>query len=148
MPEKKELTIELLSLKDVQPLFGGRNFFLRKDSNCVIQVVTMREKIQERRYKLTLQKEKIIALEQLLTKNDFLTVEGSTRPGEPDEASPTITAKFTSGKEKSVWKWDNDKNPRFDAIYNWILELINVNTGSIKPFYEGRYQYDWKPEGF
>ncbi len=148
MSEKRALTIDVLTLRDVQPLFGGQNFYVKKEGNCIIQLVTMREKVQERRYKFVLQKEKISALEQLLRTSDFLNLQNSTRPGEPDEASPTIAVKFTSGKEKSVWKWAEDKNPRFDAIYNQILELIREVTSAIKPFYAGRYEYVWKPDEF
>ena len=138
--------IEVLILKDVQPLFGGNNFYLYCDGIVFVESVNMREEIKCKRYKLKLSNEQLKILAELISKHNFFTITIPERPGKPDEARPAITVKLLSGEEKEVMKWANDTHEDFDAIYNWLLDVIKIIKENLVPFHLGVYEHDWTPE--
>ena len=138
--------IEELTLKDVQPLFGGQNFFLESDGLVFVESVNMREKVKCKRYKLKLSNEQLKELADLISKHNFFTITIPERPGKPDEARPTIRIKLRSGEEKVIKKWANDTHQDFDAIYNWLLDIIKNIKENLVPFHIGVYEHDWTPD--
>ena len=142
---KKSLALKQLSLKDVQSLFGGQNFYLKGDGTAYIEVVKMREAVKCRRFKVKLTNDQLKELNRLLKECNFFSISISNRPGLPDEASSEINVLLISGEKKTVTKWASDKHPDFDSIYNWLLNIIRETEVAFKPFYAGNYQYDWKP---
>jgi hypothetical protein len=140
--------LEELILIDVQALFGGQKFFLKGNGMVYFETVTLREAIHSRRYKLYLNEMELKELEELIFTHNFFEIMIPERSGLPDEASPALTIRLHSGKERTVWKWESDKHTDFDAIYNWILVLIKKVQNDTLPYYLGVYEDEWKPKAF
>jgi hypothetical protein len=140
-------------LRDVQGLWGGRNLYLARDGTAYAQIVTpprspYREGgLDEQRFQLNLAKEEVDSFINLLNKHDFLGITIRSRPGVPDEGRPSLLVRFSSGEQKTVEKWANDKHADFDAIYSWLLSLTK-NMAGMKPILDGRYDEKWSPENF
>lgn len=139
----QDTSLELIILRDVQPLWGGRNVYLFGDGRLFVQIVA--RGAQETRYALRIEPAKVEELADLLREHRFWQIEIEERPGLPDEARPEIEVTWQSGAHKAVAKWANDAHPDFDAIYAWLIELAESVTGQT-PVYVGPYEEDWRPE--
>jgi hypothetical protein len=139
----QDTPLELVVLRDVHPLWGGRNVYLMGDGALYVQLVEKGQ--QETRYALRLAPAKVAELEDLLREHRFTRIETEDRPGQPDEARPVIEVRWQSGESKTVAKWANDVHPNFDAIYDWLIELAESVTDQT-PVYVGPYKGDWQPE--
>jgi hypothetical protein len=129
-------------LKDVQPLWGGRNLYLWHDGSLYIQIV---EQGQENRYATQITPEQVAELDSLLHEHNFAAIEIPDRPGLPDEAHPTITVWWQSGEHTSAAKWDTDTHPDFDAVYEWLRNLASEAVQEQTAVYTGTYDPDWQP---
>ena len=140
-----------LVLADVQGLSGGRNLYVTKDQ-LIIQTVNRptadQRGLQEQRFETKLAEKDFDKLIEMLNTHDFLHIEGSNRPGIPDESRPTMQLTLAGGESKSVAKWGGDKIKDFDPIYLWLLELAKASTRDAKPIAEGNHDYAWRPAGF
>lgn len=116
-----------IELKDIQGLWGGRNIFIIGSGKTIIQIVNPDSEkglgLFEKRYTLSLDDYEIKGLIDTFIKNDFVTIKLNDRPGVPDEAKPEIILINSRGEYREVSKWQNDKNERFDMIYQQILEI-------------------------
>ncbi|MFQ6102516.1 MAG: hypothetical protein ACE5OS_14985 [Anaerolineae bacterium] len=130
-------------LRDVHPLWGGRNVYLFGDGRLFVQMVA--RGAQESRYALQVEPARVEELARLLREHRFMQIEIEDRPGMPDEARPEIEVVWQSGARKAVARWANDTHPDFDAIYSWLVELAESATGQT-PVYVGPYEEDWRPE--
>jgi len=130
-------------LRDVQPLWGGRNVYLFGDGRLFVQTVA--RGAQETRYALQVELAKVEELAELLRQHRFMQIEIKDRPGMPDEARQEIEVTWQSGAHKTVAKWANDTHPDFDAIYTWLTELAEDITDQT-PVYVGPYEENWRPE--
>ncbi len=119
----KSLSFKTLTLHDIQPLFGGQDVRLQANGEVRVHIVTPREKARSNKYRLTIEAEKLKEIDNLLTEVEFEEIETQDRPGEPDEARPKITVHYPSGEKVEKEKWANDEHPRFDKIYNWLIQL-------------------------
>jgi len=139
----QDTPLELVILRDVQPLWGGRNIYLLGDGRLFVQIVA--RGAQETRYALRVEPAKVEELASLLCEHRFMQIEIEDRPGMPDEARPEIEVTWQSGAHKAVAKWANDTHPDFDVIYAWLIELAESVADQI-PVYVGPYEEDWRPE--
>ncbi|MBI4853516.1 MAG: hypothetical protein HY819_17115 [Acidobacteria bacterium] len=139
------LFISSISLKDVEGMWGGQNIYSRKFGETIVQIIDRTQ--HETRYNFNLPTEKMMELEALLEKNNFMQLEIPMRYGVPGEVLQTITVTLFSGEVKLVNKWANDKKTEFDAIYKWLLNLT-VLAKEHPPSFQGRYDHAWQPSGF
>jgi len=135
-------TFSQIVLKDVQPLWGGRNLYLWHDGTLYIQIV---EQGQESRYATQTAPEQVAELEALLAEHNFAAIEIPDRPGMPDEAHPAIEVWWQSGEFTSAAKWDTDTHPDFDAVYDWLVNLANETVEGETAVYSGPYEPNWQP---
>ena len=139
-----------MMLKDVHALHGGQNFYLRADGKGFCQVVSWETKtsnLYERRYRIAVSHDWMERLTNLMGSPAFSSPSSPARPGVPDEAKPSISIAFVSGRIIDVSKWANDKYPAFDQIYAVLLAEVRIAQQD-EPVYEGKYDSRWAPEGF
>ena len=132
-----------LVLRDVQPLFGGRDVYLDGSGDCILRAVD--KGLQEKRYRLKLAAEESQALRRMCIRADLAYLEIKERQGVPDEAHPEISLTSAAGETRKAAKWANDKVPVFDKVYA-LLAGMAKRTADLKPEFEGPYDRDWKPE--
>lgn len=130
-------------LRDVHPLWGGRNIYLFGDGRLFVQIVARDG--QETRYASQVEPAGIEELAELLRRHRFMEMEIEERPGLPDEARPEIEVTWRSGAHSAVAKWAGDAHPDFDAIYTWLLDLAEEVVVQ-QPIYTGPYDENWRPE--
>jgi hypothetical protein len=144
---------DIIVLKDVEGLQGGIDVFIKSDGTCISRVVRIIEKESnlqkvERRYETKLTEAEIKSLDDILHKNNFWAIKINFRPGLPDTSHPIILVKLKKGESKQVWKWADDTQEQFDAIYERLFQ-IEREAEKNKPVYDADYnQGDWYPEGF
>lgn len=132
-------TFDSVVLNDVQGLYGGHDFDLKRDGTWVMVEVTPRKGLHARRFEGKASEADIAAFINLLQEHDFLSIRTSDRPGVPDEALPTITVSLTGHESVTKRKWARDKHPDFDAIYGWIMVRCRAAAAG-KPVHEGAYE--------
>lgn len=145
-----EDTPQTVMLKDVHPLHGGRNLYLRGDGTGFCQVVNWETKassLYERRYRIAVSHDWMLRLAHLMRSPAFSSPSSPARPGVPDEAKPAISVAFVSGTTLHVSKWANDTYPAFDQIYEVLLAEVQ-SAQRATPVHEGTYDARWAPEGF
>jgi hypothetical protein len=141
---------QTVMLKDVHPLHGGRNVYLRGDGTGFCQVVNWQTKasnLYERRYRIAVSHDWMLRLAHLMRSAAFSSLSFPARPGVPDEAKPAISVAFFSGTTLHVSKWANDTYPAFDQIYEVLLAEVQ-SAQRATPVHEGTYDARWAPEGF
>jgi len=139
----EDTSLKSVVLRDVHPLWGGRNVYLFGDGRLFVQIVARGG--QETRYALQVEAARVEELAELLRQHRFMEIEIEDRPGMPDEARPEIEVTWQSGAHKTVAKWANDTHPDFDAIYAWLVELAEGVTERT-PVYVGPHDESWRPE--
>lgn len=113
----------VLTLEDVQPLFGGMRVTLYGDGK--IKVVRS-ERGGERLAWEWEDRGRVGVVWRLLLAEDFLTIEPEERPGQPDEARPSLTLRNHFGKSHTIAKWAGVQSPRFDRIYQALLAIADA----------------------
>lgn len=138
-------------LYDVQGLFGGHALWVAEDNTAIVQVVNPappdKVGLWEKRYKTKLTAEQRAEVERLVGAYDFLRLKIKDRSAVPDEARSTIVLVTKNGEKANVGKWANDKNPRFDRLYEYLHSICRLNEGR-ELVSEGAFDQDWQPEGF
>lgn len=137
------IPLQAFALFDVQGLWGGRALWAAVDRVATIQIV--QPGLWEKRYQVILTDSQWAEVERLVACHHFFTLTVAERPGVPDEAHPVILAFAESGQAVRVGKWASDRHQDFDPIYDYLCGLCHVEG---KTFHEGRYAWDWQPEGF
>jgi len=112
-------------LRDVHPLWGGREVRVRDDGTLWVRLVRAGGEAEERTAHLS--PEEVAALGTLLEAHHFKGIEIPDWPGLPDEARPEIEVRWRSGERTVVAKWAGDVHPDFDAVYEWLLRLAKDN---------------------
>lgn len=124
MSSKNEsLSLRRITLKDIQPLFGGHDIFVQDDGEVRVHIVTVQEKLKSNKYRVKIQAAKLREIDSLLAEVEFDKIKIEDRKGVPDEARPKITVLYRSGREVEKQKWANDEHPEFDRIYDWLVQL-------------------------
>lgn len=131
-----------LCLLDVQPLYGGMNVFLRADGECVTQRVAGGE---ERRYEFGVATDEAIALLQMVKDETFGQSSSAERNGVGDEASIVIELVEEGKQLKMVWKWANDRDERFDAVYE-RMKAIAESQPKDSWVMSGSHEWDYRPD--
>jgi len=139
----QDIPLELVILRDVHPLWGGRNVYLFGDGRLFIQLVGREG--QEARYALQVEPTTVEELASLLREHHFTQMEIEERPGLPDEARPEIEVTWRSGARKTLAKWGNDVHPDFDAIYARLIEFAEGATDQTA-VYVGPYDESLRPK--
>lgn len=132
-----------LCLLGVQALHGGVNLFLRVDGECVAQRVTGGE---ERRYEFGVPADEAMELMRLVKDEAFSQNSLPVRNGVGDEATIIIQLMEEGVRLKTVWKWANDREARFDAIYDRMKTMVESqpeDSWVCKREYEWDYRPDW-----
>ncbi len=147
---KVMVKLDQIVLLDVQGLHGGRDLWIAADGSGTCRVVRAPEGeepgLQSTRYSVRLSKEQQAAIVELVKKHDYFSIKTSNRIGIPDEAFPYILIK-SGQKTYAVGKWQSDKHPQFDPIYQALLNIVNTaKKGEVNK--KGSYDMDWQPEGF
>lgn len=133
-------------LNDVHGLWGGEAVWVRSDRTAVVQVVDRKRK--EKRYRRAVTAEQWAEIERLVGEHDVLGLkEGPFRTGVPDEAAHTIRLVTADGRRAKVFKWENDRRPRFDPLASVLFGIARAPEGR-ELVHEGPFDYDWHPEGF
>ena len=139
----QDASLESVVLRDVHPLWGGRNVYLFGDVRLFVQLVGRGG--QEARYALQVEPATVEELASLLREHHFMQIEIEERPGLPDEARPEIEVTWRSGAHKALAKWANDVHPDFDAIYARLIEFAEGVTDQTA-VYVGPYDESWRPK--
>ena len=118
---ERPFTNTQLILDDVQALWGGRRLVVAGTGTAVLTTVARGGGPQTRHFSLG--EQEVQRLFVLCVAVDFVTISMPERRGVPDEARPTITLMNGNGRRHSVAKWANDKDERFDSLYQALLQL-------------------------
>lgn len=139
-----------ISLKDVHPLHGGHNLYLRGDGTGFCQVIAWNAQatnLLEKRFSLRASPDSITHLNTLITPDALSAFSPKDRPGLPDEARSTMAATWATGRSLRISKWANDAHPVFDQVHGMLLTECQ-SAQKTKPIYEGAYDSTWVPDGF
>jgi hypothetical protein len=131
-----------LELDDVQALHGGRRIFVYGTGHVLVQMVAPGQ--QERRYEFKLAGAEVRRLLHLCIEHDLATIKPADRPGQPDEARPTLALGNYERQFEIVSKWAGVTDPRFDAIYAALLQL-ETRVQDLTPTDSGRFDRYYKP---
>jgi hypothetical protein len=118
--EQLNLREELIRLDDVQGLFGGQTLVLVNDGSLWVRKVSQGK---EKRYTLQMSDEELKALMAFILKSGIFEYREKERTGVPDEARPKITVTL-EGQPMVAEKWANDKAPKFDKLYEKLLQWV------------------------
>jgi len=139
-----------IALKDVHPLHGGQNLYLRGDGTGFCQVIAWNARattFSEKRFSLRSSPDSIRHLTALVTFDSLSAFSTKDRAGLPDEARSTISVTWAAGRTLRISKWANDTHPVFDQIHGLLLTECQ-SAQKTKPIYEGKYDHGWAPDGF
>ncbi|MRW92294.1 hypothetical protein GJ699_20060 [Duganella sp. FT80W] len=141
--------VSAITLRDVHPLYGGQILYLSADGSGYCQLVTHPSgtaELHEQRYRLALPPARVRTLWQLLSADQLRAASSSTQPGLPGAARPRIVAQLASGQRIDLSRWQHDRQPEFDAIYQALLAITrDAATGSTL-LAEGRFDPQWQPQ--
>ncbi len=124
-----------IELLDVQGLFGGTNILIFGSGKGHVEIALPQTNLKygkkgEKRgglyfysFDITLNRDEIKKLINIFIENDFLAIQTEKRQGVPDEARPRIILTNAHGKKHEISKWANERNVRFDNIYNQLLSI-------------------------
>jgi hypothetical protein len=139
--------VKTVILRDVQPLFGGQNVYLKQDGSGIAQLVAPRPtppRLHERRFRLGPNPAVMLRIAESVRDDKFLEMSLPDRAGLPDEAKTTIAIELASGRSHRVSKWANDKQAGFETIYQLLLRRVQESERG-ELLYEGNYDPRWTP---
>ncbi len=119
----------VISLRDVQGLWGGNNIDVYSDDHCVITRVTRPKKgtgLHELRFEAALPAGESQRLLKLADSTHFLDYRQGRKTGVPDEACPRITIPVPGATAFEVEKWAGEKDAKFDSVYTALLKLAET----------------------
>ncbi|MBI5365926.1 MAG: hypothetical protein HZA54_02715 [Planctomycetes bacterium] len=131
-----------LELQDVHGLWGGNAVFVEHSGRCVVRVVGPGQ--DEKRYAWKLEPAAAAAFFAMCIESDLVALQIKERPGIPDEGHPVLVLLDARGRAHRVGKWQSDKVPAFDRIYEALLALAKQAEAQ-KPEFTGKFEWDWRP---
>lgn len=150
-PTPDAFPLRSVVLHDVQGLRGGRALWAGEGGAAVVQVVGKpppgQDALWERRYEVRLTADQWAEVGRLVEAHHFLTLKVPERRGIPDESHPVIAVVTKAGATARAMKWAGDEHPDFDPVYRYLLDLCRGAEAG-KPVHEGKYDWEWRPEGF
>lgn len=132
----------LLELIDVQPLHGGKRVLLYGSGRMISQHV--KPGLREQRCEFQVPRQAALEVMRLCVEHDLATITTEKRPGLPDEVRIQLRLQGASKVRCQVYRWGEERSPRFDVIYDAVLRLEAQAEGSPLT-YEGRYQDYYYP---
>jgi hypothetical protein len=141
--------VKTVILKDVHPLFGGQNVYLKQDGSGIAQLVVPRPTppgLHERRFRLGPDPAVMRRIAEAVRDHGLLEMSLPDHPGLPNEAKTTIAIELTSGRSHRVSKWANDKHAGFEAVYQLLLRRAQEGEHA-HPSYQSNYDPHWTPDG-
>jgi hypothetical protein len=145
-PQGNRVQIEnavLIALRDVHPLHGGQNLYLRRDGTGICQVVfpsAPGPELREKRYKLALSPNAVSRLLRQFSDRSFQNIPSSTKLALPDTPRISITVWLASGQGISASRWASDKDGDFEGIYQSLMAIVREAQARGQP--AGELEYD------
>jgi hypothetical protein len=148
---RPDMGVDQLVLRDVHPLFGGRNLYLDRQGRGVLQVVErspVDSQFRDQRYRVALSAKSAETLARVLKAQNFLRGgPPGSRAGIPDESRITLQLTLSPDEVVTVTKWSGQNHEPFDAVYQALLALIpEIRRGPSAAAVP--YDPAWVPEGF
>jgi hypothetical protein len=145
--EWKEVRMEL---KDLQPLFGGRDVWVNGSGKAFVRLVQSDAKgLQEHIYRLTLNRGEIERIIMSFLAKDFITLVMPEQSAPPDHGRPEIVITNARGRRHTLSAWDPPipgGDPvavqRFRTVYQEFLRLEVLAKEIASPLYTGAYDGD------
>jgi hypothetical protein len=139
--EPKQPPSVFIRLDDIQGLFGGQSLVVATDGHLYARKVQpgKASSMTESRFHLKLTDEQVGDLQALIQTSGIQDYKESKGAGVPDEARPRIIITQPRLKRIDVEKWANAKDPRFDVVYQRLLEWVVV-AAKVKPYREKEYE--------
>lgn len=121
----------VIELSDIHGLWGGSDLTVRRDGSVFLKRISIGKrggKI-EHHYRYQLTGAQMLELKHFIKSSGYFKYRETRRPGIPDEAHPEITVQF-DGASNSAAKWANDRNSKFDLVYERLHELAELAAKS------------------
>lgn len=134
-----------IALRDVHPLWGGREVFVEGSGQVVVREVPRGGPPDEQRAAGEIPAAEAQALLARAVELDLLRVKIPERPGVPDEARPTLVLHAASGAEGRLTKWENDRVPALDELRGRLNEIAERVLKAHPPQAVGRFDPAWRP---
>jgi hypothetical protein len=132
-----------LELEDIPSRQSGRRIFVCGSGHVVVQLVSADR--QETRYEFRLEPGVASGLLQLCIDHDLIAFKPVLWPGPPSSHTIILRLSYGIPYGNSIRKVAGTTEPRFDAIYQAMLDLEG-RTKAQKPTYQGPYQSYYKPK--
>jgi hypothetical protein len=145
-----------MELKDVQPLFGGRDVWVNGSGKAFVRVVQSDVKgLQEHIYRLTLNRGDIVRIIMSFLAKDLITLVMPEQSAPPDHGRPEIGIINAHGRRHALSAWDPPiaggdpvAAQRFRTVYQEFLRLEVLARETASPLYTGAYDGDTVWEKF
>jgi hypothetical protein len=136
-----------MELRDIQPLFGGRDVWVDGSGNvCVRSVQTTAGGLEEKIYRLPQEESAAERTLEAFIAQDFLSLCIPEQTGPPDHGRPEIRLTNFRGQLHEMTGWDpplSGSDPvveqRFRAVYRALLRLESVAKETAEPLHRGVY---------
>jgi hypothetical protein len=136
-PPQLDGQTSIISLSDIHGLWGGYALTIYDAGTVYVRHVDRdRSPHLDRRYKSRLKPQELEQLKTLIADSGYFEFREKHRSGIPDEARPHIAVSF-GGRELETAKWANDKDARFDRVYDLLMALAKKVTKT-RPIAIGR----------
>ena len=146
----REAEVASIMLRDVHPLYGGQILYLAADGSGYCQLLSHRDGVAalyEKRYLLPPSPQLRERLAGVLTAPAIASLVSSSGAALPDTARPALSLQLASGRNVTVQRWQYDKEPAFEAIYQALIAVAK-GAPAQKLLAEGRFDMNWTPPGF
>lgn len=126
-----------IRLDDIHGLWGGYAIAIQDDGTTYVREVKVEHGRKERRFRTKLSVTEAADLKQFIVDAGYFGFREKSRFGVPDEARPHIWACF-DGQCLHSAKWAEDKNKRFDLVYDRLLDLA-IEIAKQRPIWAGKH---------
>ena len=139
-----------MELRDIQPIFGGRDVWVDGSGNVLIRSVqTTSQGLEEKIYPLALDESAVERILETFIAQDFLSLYIPEQSAPPDQGRPEIILTNFRGQRHALENWDpplSGSDPvvveRFRSIYREFLRLESMAKETTTPLHEGVYGDD------
>jgi hypothetical protein len=136
-----------VTLRDVQPLFGGRDIHLTGAERVCVRVVRPgTEGLEEHIFRWDAAGGTVARILRLCLDQDLVTIPPPSQSAPPDHGRPAIILANRRGERQAIEGWDPPlpgEDPvtvrRFRTLYQQLLRFESVATESREPIASGPY---------
>jgi hypothetical protein len=145
------IAFDQIVLLDVEGRSGGRDLWIDKDGLLICHHVKHAHDskgpgLDVSHHLFALSEDQQSELATLLGEQDFFNIQTHKRYGIPGEVYVLIYVQ-AGDETRTVGKWESEKHPQFDPIYEYLLELTET-ARQTPAFLQNKRYWDWHPEGF